>query len=78
MQNVDEIFSLFANILEANKRPDSPYTNANIDELCSSYSNTLVLWDGAFSYASRIGPSPEDIGMYKCFSTAAVFTLMLL
>ncbi|KAL7525693.1 hypothetical protein ACHAXR_001117, partial [Thalassiosira sp. AJA248-18] len=72
MSNAAEIFSLFAGILKANAKPDSPYTHPKIDDLCSTFSNLFVLWDGAFSFASRIDPSEDDIVQYKRFVTAAV------
>lgn len=45
---------------------------AQIDELCHRFGSTCVLWDGAFSYASTINPSNEDIAWYERFVKAAV------
>jgi len=75
MENASEICSLFANILMANKRPDSKFDTAEkINHLCTSFANAFVLWDGAFSFASTISPSQDDIVQYTRFATAAVFS----
>ena len=49
-------------------------TNAEIEELCSQFGSASVLWDGAFSYASTIGPDEEDITRYRWYITAAVYS----
>jgi len=72
MSNADEIFTLFAEILKENAKEDCKLTHDEIEELCQKYSNLYILWDGAFSYASTINPSREDIAMYERFVTAAV------
>ena len=72
MSNADEIFTLFAEILKENAKKDCKLTHDEIEELCQKYSNLYILWDGAFSYASTINPSREDIAMYERFVTAAV------
>ncbi len=75
MENASEIFTLFANILMTNKRPDLKFaTQDEINHLCTSFKNAFVLWDGVFSFASKISPSKDDIGWYTRFSTAAVFS----
>ena len=73
MTNADEIFSIFAGILKANKKEDCKMSEDDIDILCSRFSNLFVLWDGAFSFASKIDPTTNDILQYKRFVTAAVF-----
>ena len=74
MENASKMFTLFAGILKANRRPDSKYDSPEkIDELCNSFAGTFVLWDGAFSFASKIAPSKEHgILQYIRFVTAAV------
>ena len=72
MQNSGEIFSIFATILKENKKANCTFTLAQIDELCHRFGSTCVLWDGAFSYASTINPSNEDIAWYERFVKAAV------
>ena len=77
MCNAREIFTLFANILKANKKEGCKITedgnvDDDIDNLCNSFADLCVLWDGAFSYASTINPTEQDIEMYTRFVTAAV------
>ena len=75
MENASEIFPLFANILMANKRPDSKFsTQDEIDDLCNSFKNAFILWDGAFSFASKISPSEDNVQQYSRFSTVAVYS----
>jgi len=66
------IFSLFAGILKANARAGCVMTHPEIDAFCAQFSNLFVLWDGAFSYASTLDPTDDDITQYKRFVTAAV------
>eukprot|EP00985_Skeletonema_marinoi_P024876 scaffold17724_cov139-Skeletonema_marinoi.AAC.1 len=61
MSNADEIFTLVAEILKENAKKDCKLTHDEIEELCQKYSNLYILWDGAFSCASTINPSREDI-----------------
>ena len=42
----------------------------DIDDLCSQFANLLLLLDGAFSYATKIGPTVEDIAVYKRYCCA--------
>lgn len=72
MENASAIFAEFASILKANKRSDCVLCNEGIDALCARFSNLFVLWDGAFSYASKLNPSEDDIQQYSRFVTAAV------
>jgi hypothetical protein len=70
--NVSDIFLTFANILKANAKTDCTMTGPEIDAMCMQFSNLCVLWDGAFSYASKIDPTATDIAQYKRFVAAAV------
>lgn len=72
MNDSSDIFTLFADILKANKKEGCKYENSAIDEICKKYETLCVLWDGAFSYASKMNPTAEDITMYLRFVTAAV------
>lgn len=72
MNSADEIFILFATILKEYKKADCELSDDDIDELCQKYSDLYMLWDGAFSFASTINPTREDIAMYERFVTAAV------
>ena len=72
MNDSSDIFTLFADILKANKKEGCKYENSAIDEICKKYAPLCVLWDGAFSYASKMNPTAEDITMYLRFVTAAV------
>jgi hypothetical protein len=72
MQHVDYIFDEFATILKNNKKSDCEMSDEDIDQMCQRYSNLLLLWDGAFSYARKIDPSQQDIEQYQQFVTAAV------
>ena len=49
MENASQIFSLFTNILKVNKKEGRELENADIDVLCTRFSNLCVLWDDAFS-----------------------------
>ena len=46
-------------------------SDLDIDDLCSRFANLLLLWDGAFSYATKIDPTLEDIAMYDRYCSAA-------
>ncbi len=75
MDNADEIFHSFAGVLkEENKKKGDACVmkDEDIDELCRKYASLYLLWDGAFSYASKINPTLDDIVMYEKFVTAAV------
>ena len=72
MENASIIFAEFASILKANKKKYCELCDACIDALCAQFSRLVVLWDGAFSYASKLDPSTEDIIQYRRFVTAAV------
>ena len=61
MSNADETFTYFAGILKANKKDDCPYTGGMIDELCADFARLSMLWDGAFSLASKVKTSEPDI-----------------
>lgn len=71
MSNAHEIFPKLAEIFEAGKKEDS-MSKEGIDKLCEDTRELFVLWDGAFSYASKIDPTEHDILKYKQFVEAAV------
>eukprot|EP00984_Skeletonema_dohrnii_P021262 scaffold10568_cov140-Skeletonema_dohrnii-CCMP3373.AAC.10 len=70
--DASEIFTTFATILKDNKKVDCKYNGdgIGIDEICKQYELSVVLWDGAFSYASKKNP----IIVYERFVTAAVYS----
>ena len=72
MSNAHEIFDAFADILTKNMKEGCEYKKEEIQQLCKDYATICILWDGAFSYASTINPTEEDINMYERFVTAAV------
>lgn len=72
MNNAYEIFELFANILTENMKEGCKYTKEEIEQICKNYATLSILWDGAFSYASKVNPTVEYISMYERFVTAAV------
>lgn len=47
-------------------------SDEKIDDLCERTRRLFVLWDGAFSYASVLKPSQEDIAQYERFVKVAV------
>ena len=71
MANSGEIFSIFAQILKQNAKTNCDMTYQDIDNLCHSYTSAFLLWDGAFSYASTIDPTEDDIKMYTRYVMAA-------
>ena len=72
MSNASNKFKSFADTLKKCKKDDCKLRDKEIDDICQSYANLCVLWDGAFSYASKKGPMKNDIVMYQRFVTAAV------
>ena len=72
MENANAIFTEFANILKANKEEGCELCDVCIEDLCAQFSNVFVLWDGAFSFVSKLNPTGDDIKQYKRFVTAAV------
>eukprot|EP00984_Skeletonema_dohrnii_P023410 scaffold12506_cov64-Skeletonema_dohrnii-CCMP3373.AAC.1 len=59
-------------ILKKNRKVGCEYDESQIDAICQRFAKLCVLWDGAFSYASKIDPTKDDILMYERFVTAAV------
>jgi hypothetical protein len=76
MSNADVIFKQFAEILKdpSNRRSDCALNNDELDLLFQQFAELSMLWDGAFSYASKIDPSEEDIVMYERFAKTAIFS----
>ncbi|KAL7524102.1 hypothetical protein ACHAXR_002598, partial [Thalassiosira sp. AJA248-18] len=73
MANAYEMFTHFATVLKDNKKDDT-YSDAMIDEICNDYARLSILWDGAFSLASKHNPTTDDISNYKRYVRAAIFT----
>ena len=73
MSNAHGVFTHFASMLKCNKKADCTYTDPMIDEVCSDFARLSVLWDGAFSLASKVNPEVKDIEMFKRFVRAAFF-----
>ena len=63
MTNAHEIFGLWAGILKRNAKDGCTLKDDEIDQLCARFANLCLLWDGAFSYASKVDPRKEDIAM---------------
>ena len=74
MSNASEIFAIFANILKENAKDNCTMTTTEIDAMCKQFSDVCVLWDGAFSYASKVDPTANDIAQYRRFVKAAVYS----
>jgi hypothetical protein len=76
MSNADVIFKQFLEILkdQSNHHSDCDLNNDDIDLMCQKFTDLTMLWDGAFSYVSKIDPSEEDIVMYERFAKAAIFS----
>ena len=72
MSNASEIFELFAELLKANKKENCSMSDKQIEDMCGQFANLCVLWDGAFSIASKVDPSDDDILHYSRFVKAAV------
>mmetsp|Transcript_22814 Transcript_22814/g.32611 ORF Transcript_22814/g.32611 Transcript_22814/m.32611 type:complete len:415 (+) Transcript_22814:104-1348(+) len=72
MSNAHEIFESFAEILTENMKEGCEYKKEEIEQVCKNYATLCILWDGAFSYASKINPTEEDVNMFERFVTAAV------
>ena len=74
MANAPAIFLFFAGILVSKKKADWSITDEEIQAQCTKFANLFMLWDGAFSFASKIDPTSEDIASYNRFKRAAVFS----
>ena len=72
MSNAGQIFAVFAGILKENAKDDCKLSKDQIDDLCKRFGAVFVLWDGAFSLASKIDPTADDVEMYLRFVKAAV------
>ena len=72
MSNAHEIFESFAQILTENMKEGCAYNKEDIKQVCKNYATLCILWDGAFSYASKIDPTEEDVNMFERFVAAAV------
>ena len=60
--------------IQKHKREDCPLNDADIDALCNRFRQAFVLWDGAFSFASKVNPNRDDIALYCRFVKAAIRT----
>ena len=65
MADAHDMFTHFSGILKTNKKEDCPYTNEMIDKMCANFARLSVLWDAAFSLASKINPTPDELRNYK-------------
>ena len=74
MANAYAMFTHFSDILKRNKKENCVYSNEMIEELCSDFSRLSVLWDAAFSLASKINPTPDDLKEFKRYVRAAIFS----
>ncbi len=74
MGNAYEMFDHFKVILKTNRREDSPFTFPMIDEMCADFARVSILWDGAFSLASKINPPSSDIVKFKRFARAGIYS----
>ena len=72
MSNASDTFKSFPDTLKKCKKDDCKLRDKEIDDICQSYANLCVLWDCAFSFASKKGPMKNDIVMPRRFVTAAV------
>ena len=67
MSNASNKFKSFADTLKKCKKDDCKLRDKEIDDICQSYANLCVLWDCAFSFASKKGPMKNDIVMPRRF-----------
>ena len=74
MLNGYAMFTHFSGILTRNAKEDFPFTHPMIEELCADFAHLAVLWDREFPLTSKHNPTTDDIGMYKRFVRAAIFT----
>jgi hypothetical protein len=73
MANTYTMFTNFSGILKRNKKEFCVYGKDLIDELCSDFDRLSVLWDAAFSLASKINPTPDDLKEFQQYARAAIF-----
>ena len=72
MNNATHIFDKFAAIFKDGKRVNCQLTDTDIDQICLHFREVYVLWDGAFSLARTINPTPQEAETYQSFVSAAV------
>ena len=60
--------------MKDNKKDSCEYTDAQIDELCANFCLVSVLWDGAFSMASKVNPTANDIQLFRQYVRAAIWS----
>ena len=72
MSNAHDVFKMFSNILVTHKKPDCTLSADEIVCTCNKFGRLCVLWDGAFSIASRVDPSADDIKLYGRYVEAVV------
>ncbi|KAL7532270.1 hypothetical protein ACHAXR_004530, partial [Thalassiosira sp. AJA248-18] len=74
VSNAEDICNMIAGILKRDRKGGCEYQPAAIDEMLKSFSDAFLLWDGAFSIASKVNPTPDDIKMYERYAKAAVYS----
>ena len=74
MADAHDMFTHFSGILKTNKKEDCPYTNKMINEMCANFARLSMLWDAAFSLASKINPTPDELRNYRQYVGVAFFT----
>ena len=74
MSNAEDICNMIAGILKRDRKDGCEYQPTAIDEMMKSFSDAFLLWDGAFSIASKVNPTPDDIKMYERYAKAAVYS----
>ena len=74
MAHAHQMFTHFATILKNNKKDSCEYTDPQIDELCANFCLVSVLWDGAFSMASKVNPTANDIQLFRQYVRAAIWS----
>jgi len=72
MNNATHIFDEFAAILRNGARVGCVLSNDGIDSMCLHFREVFVLWDGAFSLARTMNPTPENVRTYRRFVDAAL------
>ena len=72
MNNATHLFDEFAALLKRGKSEGCLLEDDDIDCMCLHFQEVFVLWDGAFSLARKIDPTPEDEHTYQRFVNAAL------
>ncbi len=65
-------FDELAVMLEGGKRPDSIFSDANVNTLCLHFREVFILWDGALLFAQTINLMENDTITSLHYVVAAV------